>query len=234
MTPTRWIWRPDLLLQQMIERIERDTQLADQEQIVGKLNAAQDWIFNRVLPMNRELLKVTDDENTMASDTRSYDLAANVATGVLYEIQWLGVKYTSDTVFVPVEFCGGSSPNFIYWDQQTVKAVHPQWVVIDNFNQVRFAPGLPSGTIIRTDYIYKPRQLSIASKTDCDLPEVFHEAMVSEATARCFLGIDDTREGTFRREALDALYGAQNVLKQRQFQTPPRTRPSMRRGRMVY
>ncbi len=210
----------------MITRVQGDSQVSDVEYIIGKLNAAQDWVVNRVLPMNTEILKVTNDQITVSVDTQSFDLNANISTGTLYELQWLGVKFSGETIFTPVEYVNGSDPGFIYWDQQGVQAIHPQYVTTDKFNQVRFAPGLPSGTIIRADYIYKPREMSLQQRVNCELPDPFHECVVSEATSYCWRGIDDDRRGDMHGEAMDRLYGAQNVLKTRQFAQPFRTRPS--------
>jgi len=212
----------------MIPAVFADTQQSNTDTIIIKLNAAQDWVWNRVLPMNTEILKVTNDQNTVAAATKSYNLNANVTTGTLYDLQWMGVQFSGETEFTAVSYVNGSDPNFIYWDQQDEQAVHPQMVVIDNFNQVRFAPGLPASTIIRADYIYKPRTLSLPTQTTCDLPEVFHECVVAKACSYVWTGIDDTRSQTKDYEALDRLYGAQNVLAVRQFQQPFRTRPSSR------
>ncbi len=214
---------------QMVDRIQRDTPITDTDTIVAKLNAAQDWCWNRILPMNKGILTVLDNEITLAADTHSYDLAAHVSTGTLYELLYLGVKFASDTKFNEVRWCQPSMEDFRWWDQQPVAARHPVLAFVDSFDKLRLAPGLPSGTLLRVDYIYKPAEMSLVDQTTCQLPEPYHEAIVSDATARCFLSIDDTREGSYRREALDALYGAQNVTSSRQTQQQPRTRPSHRR-----
>lgn len=212
----------------MITRVQQDTSMSNVDTIIGKLNAAQDWVWNRILPMNTEILKITDDQITVAADTKSYDLNAHVSTGELYELQWMGVQFSGDQDFWPVTYMNGSNPTFIYWDQQDEQAVNPQYVAIDNFNQARFAPGLPSGTVIRVDYIYKPRQLSLANRVNSDLPSIFDECMISKAVELVWRAMDDTRSGEAARDALDRLYAAQNVLATRQFQQPFRTRPSSR------
>lgn len=223
-----------LTLTQMIAAVSSDTQDPNQDRIIEKLNAAQSWIFNRLLPMNKEILKVTDMQLTMAADTHSYDLAANVTTGTLYSIENFGVKYASDSQFLPVVFLAGSDARFLYWDQQPVQATRPVYVVIDNFNKVRFAPGLPISTVIRVDYIYGPRDMNPNTQTTCDLPSAFHQAIVSEAISRDFRALDDDRSQEYRVIALDEEYGAKNVLGIRQFMQPPRTRSSNRqRGRLA-
>lgn len=221
-------------LQEMLAAVQGDTQIADQNYVIRKLNKAQSYVANRIMPTNVELFKVTDDQITLNSDTRSYDLAANVSTGELQQIEFLGVKYSSETRFTPVVYTKGNTDQFIYWDQEPVQPVHPQYTVIDNYDRVRFAPGIPSGSILRVDYIYLPKALSLQTQTTCQLPTIFHEVIVSDATRQCFLGIDDTRDQSYKFMAMDELYAALNVLNSRQFQQSPKTRPSTtRRQRWV-
>ncbi len=218
----------------MIAAVSADTQIADQNFIIRKLNKAQSYVTNRLIPTNIELFKVTNNQITLAADTKSYDLAANVSTGELQQIELLGVEYSSETKFTPVTFIKGNSEQFDYWDQQAVQPIHPQYCVIDNYDRVRFAPGIPSGSILRVDYIYKPAQMSLQTQTTCQLPTIFHEVIVSDAIRQCFLGIDDTRAGDYQFQAMNELYGALNVLNSRQFSQSPKTRPSYtRRQRWV-
>lgn len=217
-------------LETMIQRVKDDTQ-AEDPFIVGKLNSAQDWIWNRLMVMDANILKVDDDQNTLAADTSTYDLAANVATGALYQIKWLGVKFSGDTKFHPVTFMNSSDERFVWADQQDAISSGTVYAAIENFDQVRFAPPLLSGTIIRTDYIYKPRTLALGTQAVPDLPEVFHEAQVARATGEAFLGIDDDRVGVYFGMAMDKLYGALNVAGLGQTQQPFRTRPSLRQAR---
>ncbi len=221
-------------LQEQIVAVQSDTQESDADVIVRKLNKAMSYVANRILATNVEILKVTDDQIVLAADAKSYDLAANVSTGELLQLEFLGVQYSSETVFTPVEFIKGNSEQFVYSDQQPVQAVHPQYCVIDNFNKVRFAPGVPSGSTLRVDYIYKPATMSLVTQTTCQLPSIFHEVIVSDAIRQCFLRLDDTRDSLYKFQAMDELYGALNVLNSRQFQQSPKTRPSTsRRQRWV-
>ena len=224
-----------MTLEQMIESVRQDTQVNDANFIITKLNAGQSWIYNRVFPMNKEILKVTDEEFTMAAATHTYNLGANVSTGTLISLENLSVKFTTETLFVPVVFISGSDPLFLYWDQATVQAIRPVYCVSTIFSQLRFAPGLPTSTIIRADYLYAPRPLSLETRATCDLQLPFHEAIVSKAKSGCFVGIDDDRAVYFDQQALDNEIGAKNVLGIRNFSSPPRTRPSHRSaGRLPY
>lgn len=219
----------------MIRSVKADTQIRQDPDIIIKLNSAQDELANRILTMDENILKVSNDQNTLSATTSSYDLAANVSTGVLYQLKWLGIKLDGDTKFHEVVFVDSSDNEFISLDQETTTATgHPILCAIENFNQVRFAPPLPSGAILRTDYIYKPAPLSLDSNIESDLPEPFHEAMVAKAKAEAFAGIDDDRVSYFERIALAKLYGAQNLLGQRQLSQPLRTRPFQRRAFRTY
>lgn len=221
-------------LQSMIDAVSQDTQAGDTNFIIRKLNKVQSYVANRIMATNPELFKVTDDQIALAADTRSYDLAANVSTGQLQQIEFLGVQYSGETTFRGVEFAKGNNPQFLYWDQQPVQTIHPQLCVIDNYDRVRFAPGIPSGSTLRVDYMYYPRTLALQTQTTCDLPVIFHECLVSDATRNTFLAIDDTRDAPYKFMAMDELQAAFNVLNNRQFQQPFRTRPSSsRRQRWV-
>ena len=213
-------------LETMIRSVRDDTQISNAQKIIDKLNSGQAWVTDRVLVMDENILKVSNDQNTLGATTSTYDLAANVNTGVLYQLKWLGVRLSGDTKFQPIRFVDSSDNEFISLDQETTTATsHPVLCAVENFNQVRFAPPLASGVVIRTDYIYKPAPLSLESNIESDLPETFHETIVAKAKAEAFAGIDDDRIAYFERMALDKLYAAMNVLGQRQLQQPPRTRP---------
>lgn len=210
----------------MIRGVQDVTQVANLGQALTALNEAQDWCANRILVMDEDVLKVTGDEMAISADTRTFDLAANVSTGVLYQLKWLGVKLSTDTIFNPVEFVNSSSDAFILADQSTTGASgHPILTAIENFDQVRFAPFLQSGDAVRADYIYKPADLDLDSNVECDLPVPFHWAVVNKARALQFMMIDDDRAQNYDLRALDTLQGALNVLGQRQLQQRPRTAP---------
>ena len=218
-----------MTLEEMLESVREATQESRENVILIALNAAQDYFSNRLYPMNKEILKITDHQITISGTTDVYDLGANVLTTTkLYAIEFLGVKHTTDTDFIPVTFVSGGSAEFRYWAQQPAQSIQPVLCVSDNFDQVTFAPPLPDATKLRLDYIYNPAKMDLATNVQCRLPEPVHEAVVSEAKARVFRGLDDLRSQEYHLEALDNYNGAKNTIGTRQFQDPQRTRPSHR------
>jgi hypothetical protein len=217
-----------MLVAEMVQSVRDDTQIGDEGLILNKLNSAISWTVNRILTVNADILKVTGEELTLEEDTRTYNLAGNVSTGILYQLKWLGVKFASDSIFHDVWFADSSDWQFIQRDQDTTNAsAHPVWVAVENFNQVRFAPQLSAGTVLRVDYIYKPSRLAVSQlQTELAVPEAFHECVVTKATALAMRTIDDQISVEYSADALDRLYGALNVLARRQLQEQPRTRPS--------
>lgn len=214
----------DVLIEQMV----KETQSSDRVFLASKLDAAQDLLWNRILTQNEEVLKVTGDEITTTTDTSTMDLADEVTTGVPYTIQWMGVKFAADSKFNEVRFTDGSDPEFIALSQEDATARYPVLAVIENFTEARFAPPLPSGTIVRLDYIYKPDDIHLDDGAlEPDLPRPFHKALLSEALSEAFMGQDEDNKAAFhKRQAVERRDGALNVLNKRQWPQQPVTRPS--------
>mgnify|MGYP001566524748 CR=1 FL=1 len=217
----------------LIDSILKDTQGSDRVYVAQKLDSVQDTLWNRILTMNEEILKVTGDITTLTADTSNLDFADEVTTGIPYSFQWLGVKYSGDSKYNEVRFVDGSDPEFIALDQEDATERYPVLAVIHNFTEVRFAPPLPSGTLVRLDYIYRPTDITVdRGAYEPDIPRPFHKALLAEATAECFIGQDEDNKATWhKRQSLDKLYGGLNVLKTRQFQQQFRTRSSRTGGR---
>lgn len=218
-----------MILTRQITRIQDRTQQNNVGSIIDELNSAQDFIWNRIITNNSNILKVDDCELTMAAETSSYDLGANVTSGTLVAIKWLGTKFAAETVFNPVGWADSSSDEFILADQSQQAATNsPVLCASENFTQVRFAPPLPAGTMIRVDYIYTPTELSLSSTVISDLPAIMHECMTDKATAQTFINIDDmTRAAYWEGQAMSKLLSAQNSLRRRQYQQTPQTRSSL-------
>lgn len=215
-----------MTLEEQIKAVQADTQVANPTMIISALDEAQAWCANRLFVMDENVLKVDNDQMTMTGDTRTYDLGANVSTGVLYQLKWLGVQLSTDTKFHGIEWANSSDDYFIQLDQSTTGASgHPILVASENFDQVRFAPFLQSGDIVRADYIYRPKPLSLEDNVECDLPEPFHWCVVNKARAAIFDSIDDDRSRKYEIRAFEALFGAENILQQRQLQQRPTTAP---------
>ncbi len=221
-----------MILERMVTRIQDRTQSNNIGSIIDELNSAQDFVWNRIITNNANILKVDNCQITLAAQTSSYDLAANVTSGTLIEIKWLGVQFSGDTVFNPVTWIDSSNDNFIAADQSAQPASSsPVFASSENFNKVRFAPPLPSGTVLRVDYIYAPVDLSLPTRTTSDLPFIVHEAITDKATAQTYVNIDDmTRAQYWEVQATSKLMSAQNVLNRRQYQQQPRIRSSSQRG----
>ena len=88
----------------MIRAVQTDTQVASPTTIISALDEAQEWCANRILVMDENILKVSNDQMTMTGDTKTYDLGANISTGTLYQLKWLGVQLSTDTKFHQVEW----------------------------------------------------------------------------------------------------------------------------------
>lgn len=221
-----------MILERMITRIQDRTQANNIGSIIDELNSAQDFIWNRIITNNSNILKVDNCELTMAAQTSSYDLGANVTPGTLVAIKWLGTKFQSETVFNPVGWIDSSSDQFLLADQSTQAATNsPVYCASENFTQVRFAPPLPAGTMIRVDYIYTPTYLNLSGSIVSELPAIVHEAMTDKATAQTFINIDDSaRAAYWEGQAMSKIISAQNSLRRRQYQQTPQTRSSLTYG----
>lgn len=221
-----------MILTRQITRIQDRTQQNNIGSIIDELNSAQDFIWNRIITNNSNILKVDDCELTMSAQTSSYDLGSRVTTGTLVAIKWLGTKFATEIIFSPVGWIDSSSDQFMLADQSPQAATSsPVLCASENFTQVRFAPPLPSGTIIRCDYIYTPADLSLSANIISDLPAIMHEAMTDKATGQTFANIDDMgRAAYWEGQAMSKLLSAQNSLRRRQYQQTPQTRSSVTAG----
>lgn len=218
-----------MILETQVIAIQDRTKSSRIPMIVAELNSAQDWAWNRILTSNPNIMKVDDVEKTMIGQTSSYNLALNVsATQTLVAVKWLGVKLTGDTKFTAVVFIDSSDDRFMAADQDTAAVGQPVFAAMENFNQVRFAPPLPSGAIVRVDYIYAPADLDFEVNTTPDLPQTVHQACTDKATAQVFVTLDDDRAGYWEAQALSKLYSAMNTINRQQYAQQPRTRPSTR------
>lgn len=230
-----------MIVEVMLERLRLRTKKRDEYFLLGELNAAKDWAWNRIFLLNKDLLITHDTEVTPSTTavTRNYDLAANV-TGVLYAIKMLWVRFSSETDFTPARFADSSDAVFAYYDRfqtdSTESATnHPVFVDVRNFDQIRFAPPLPANAEVRVDFIRRPPDFSLDTNADIDagddVPEPTHEAIVDKATGQIFNLLDDDRTGFWETQAESKLVTAMNVLRDRQLATPERTKPYRRRAR---
>lgn len=221
-----------MILESMVMRLRGRTHQLDRDsQLIDELNSGSDWAWNRIVTNNANILKVDNFQSTMAATTSSYNLGSAVpAATPLIAIKWLGIKFPSDSKFNPVIFIDSSDNRFISADQDTASSQHPVYAAVENLTQIRFAPPLPAGTILRCDFIYSPADLSLSANALVDLPNMLHEAIVDKATAQMFANLDDDRANYWEVQALSKIYSAANNLNRRQYTQQPRIRPFNRRN----
>lgn len=223
-------------LEAMVRMLRKRTKLNNDDQyLIDELNSAQDWVYNRLTVMDENILKNSDEQFTMASQTQTYDIAANVSRPDMYAVKWLGVKLSGDTQFNPVRWMDSSEDSFMSADQQTAATGHPILCESLNFGQVRFAPPLPAGAQIMVSYVYisLPFNLdtnaALTSSTYPGLPNPMYQAIVDKASAQVFMTLDDTRAQYWEGQALAKLRAALNVIDKRQWQQIPRVKGFMRK-----
>jgi hypothetical protein len=231
-------------VQDMINRVKTRTFQKDENKILGELQAAVDWAFNRIYNTENgaDLLVVYAEEETLASRTREYDLAANLAQTVV-GIKQLWLKFPTEVSFTPMQSADSTKLPFIFNDQwassdtTTVAQGHPVLYDVINFGKVRFSPPLPADSVIRVDYWRKPTLADPTTNNSqedlgSDLPFPVHEAVIDKATAAIFDLMDDTRAATWERNAQSRLQDALYLI-QRRTSTPPEIKPFRTRRRGI-
>ena len=132
----------------------------------------------------------------------------------------------ADTVFTSMIPADGNEQDFTNADSATtanprIANGHPVLYEIVNFSQARFAPALPAGSVLRVDYFRMGPAPAVGESSETeseelvepeilgeDLPSIFHDAMVSKATAQLFTMLDDSRDVTWELRAKDELNDA--------------------------
>lgn len=221
----------------MVDLLKQRTKITDSTKLLRELRAAYQWAVLEVFKSadGPQLLMTVGEELTLATDTRDYDLEANLVGGNILGLQQLWAKVASGTDFVRLKSCDITSDQFTSMDSSTaanplVASDSPVYYGVVNFGQVRFAPSLPAGTIIRADYAMfgaAPDPATNPTQTDgIDFPIVFHFCIVDKATAHLFNTLDDTREGSWETRAMTSLNTAiYAASKSTRTQRPVETRP---------
>jgi hypothetical protein len=110
-----------------------------------------------------------------------------------------------------------SAPEFQSRDSQPaatpdVAGGHPILYHVYNFSQFRFAPALPSGTVLRADFFQFANPpdptTNNTAETGVDLTDLFHDAVTCKAAAHCLENLDDDRTGAWETRARDYLMDA--------------------------
>lgn len=228
--------------QEMFDALKSRTKISDASKLGTELRSAYRWVVRRVYNAagGPDLLMTIGEElPALVAVTRDYDLGANVTAGELLGIKKLWLKLPQDTRFTGMDPSDADDPGFANMDSGTnatpdVAGGHPVLYTVINFDKLRFAPALPTTSVLRADYfrigpVPDPTTNDI-QQNSLDLPAAFHDAMVSKATAQLFTMLDDTREGTWETRARDELNDAIFTATNRT-QYPTTTQPYKARRR---
>lgn len=204
--------------------------------LINELNAAADEMWKRLYAVFPDCEITFDSEGTFLVATQQFNLGAAIVLlgGVFYGSKTFYIKGASDDRFIPVEFMDTNDPRFQAQEQEDANVLSPVYASLVNFDQIRFAPELPAGTMWRSDWIGKPPNLSLATNTQTSIPEPFHQAIVDYGTATVYDILDDDREMTNQRKADYKIRSAIDVVKRRQWQTPFQTKAYPPRGSSGY
>ncbi len=205
--------------QEMIDLVSQRTKIKDPTKVLAELRAAFEWAVNRIFKSadGPQLLITVDEElPAFSGTTREYDLEANLDNSIL-GLQSLSAKLSSGTNFTKLIPRSTASDEFMNQDSSTAAAPDtaaglPVYYSVINFGQVRFAPSLPAGTVLRATYsIFGAVPDPTANPTQedgSDPPKLFHYAMCAKASAYLFNTLDDDRESSWHTIAIETLTDA--------------------------
>lgn len=219
-----------MVLEDLITEVRDDTKYPDDAVIIRKLNSGMDWAWNRIYAVYPKVRIIFETTGTLATETQLFDLATALLPNELWAISNFWIKTSSESKYTPVHFVDVSDPLFIAMDQETARVLHPVTAAIVNFNQIRFAPALPSGVMWRADYVGKPGPLALSTNCVTSVPSPLHGAMVAYAVHEIWHMTDDDREEGALRTAIDLVTTGIHNLKRRDQDQPKRTRPYPPRG----
>jgi hypothetical protein len=215
-----------LSLEEMLEYLHDRTKVRNNDpMLVRELNAGLDESWKRLSAVFTDLQLTFETTGTFSADTQQFDLGAEIALlgGTFYQSKTFWIKATSGDKYIPVVFMDANDPRFIAQDQLDAQVVQPVYASLVNFNEIRFAPTLPSGTYWRADWIGNPPKLSLATNTQTSLPDPLHFAVVEYAQAKVMKTLDDTRDSM--RDFESTLMSGIHAIKRRQNQTKQGTAP---------
>lgn len=226
---------------EMLDLLRQRTKISDDTKLLRELQVAYRWAVNEIYksadgpPM---LVTVGEQITALVATTRNYDLESALTGGSLLGIKQLWLKLTSDSAFTLMVQRDISDPAFTDMDTHTladplIATAHPVLYAVTNFGQVRFAPALPSGAIIRADYSRigpaPDPTVNPTQENGTDLPSLFHDAICHKGTSLLFATLDDTREASYEARAVttmnSAIYAASKSVRAN---SPVRTQPFRR------
>lgn len=213
-----------MILEDMIRRLEATTKVFDAPTLIDKLNDGLDWAWNRIYAVHPKVRIIFETTGTFGSSTHTFDLATALLPNELWAIETFWLKASGQTQYTPVRFVDVTDPRFLALDQETAQVIAPHLACVVNFNQIRFAPALPSGVMWRADYVGKPGPLALSTNCITSIPSPLQPAMMKYAEAELWLMTDDDREGSARTAALDLVTTGIHNLKRRDQQQPKKTK----------
>lgn len=231
----------------MLALLSQRTKIKNDPKVLNELRVAYRWAVNRIFKSAdgpQLLVTVGEELPALLATTRDYDLESNLVGGTLLGLQTLWAMLPTEILFtrlIPREI---SQQDFIAMDSSTaadpkIATGYPVFYAVTNYGQVRFAPSLPTGTVLRADYARigpAPDPTTNPTQQDgTDLPSLFHDAIVNKATAHLFDTLDDDRAGGWETRAIDvlndAIYAAGKATRTaRPVETRPFRRGNRRRG----
>lgn len=228
---------------EMLDALKWRTKKRDITELLIELNSAARWTARRVYNSEGgpDLLSTFGAELSIGSTTKSYDLGANVPTGVFLGIKRLWLMLPGETEFTRMTEADLESPAFTANDNRLaadplIATGHPVFYEVYNFDELRFDKALPANSKLRADYWREPPALDPTNnatiENGLDLPAVFHDAVISKATAQIFSVLDDSRVGEFETRARDEITDAIRTAGRRS-QGPTQTIPFTRGRRRI-
>ena len=214
----------------MIAVIRKRTKNNEDGYIITELNTALDWCWQQLYLINPDIRLTFGTTGSLSADAQALDLATAINT-TIYGIKTFWIKGAADTDYIPVVFRDENDPEFLALYQLTpVQVVHPVLCAIYNFNQLRFANQLPSGTNWKADWFGTPPDLSLNTQCVTTYPAPLHNALVDYATALVYDSLDETRADKWFGLAQQRLNTANRNVKRRQFLTKTTTEAYPGRG----
>ncbi len=214
-------------LDDMLVLVRKRTKVTnDDDWLVRELNDAQDWAWQRIYVTNPDIQLTFGTTGTLAADATSLDLSTAVSS-TIWGLKTFWFKGAADTTYVPAVLKDENDPAFLALDVLTpAQIIQPVIVALTNFNVLRFANNIISGTQWQADWIGEPPALSLnTNAANTSFPRVSHMAVVARAIAVIYDSIDDTRAQEWFNLSTARLSSAIHALKRRQFLTKSSTKP---------
>jgi hypothetical protein len=223
---------------EMLDLLKQRTKIQDPTKLLLELRAGYRWAVNKIYKSAdgpAMLVTIGEELTALVATTRDYNIESHISGGNLLGMKQLWVKMPGDTGFTPMIPLDADDPQFQALDDQPaasprVASGHPVFYAMLNFGSTRFAPALPTGSILRVDYArigpVPDPTTNPTTENGVDIPALFHDGVVNKATAHLYNTLDDDREGSWETRAMDCLNDAIHAAgKGVRTQAPVRTKP---------